>query len=876
VRETVIGDLREMYRGKLSVAAGGHDRRATLWYWSQVLLVGGRYLARRIVYRRPVVIAGAASSEPAKRRARHSYLSDIGSDARFAVRSFRRAPGFALAAVLVLGIGIGAVSLMFSTFNSVVLRPLPFPEPERLVWVWGTTQAMPRNTISYADYIDYRDGTDAFESLAATMFPRTRVLTGDEGAERVFTYPVSANLFPTLGVPPVLGRAFLTQDEQTGTDGLAILSHGFWQRRFGGDAAVIGSTITLDGLPAEVVGVMPRGFDYPSGTDVWFPLQRGAGYTRGRSNNNFSMLGRLRDVVSIEQAQAQMEVVARNISQSFPEVKRGSTVTLVPLHERFFGSARDALLLLAGIISLVPLVACANVASLFVARAVGRRTELASRLALGASRQRLVRQLVTEGVVVALVSGALGLGIAYAGGEALRYFAPQVLPRMDTIAVDVTVVSITLGAALLMVPLFALVPAIRATDLRIAEELRLGGARGPSRAGSRFRSIMVVTQVALSLMLLLASGLLLRSFVNLQHVDSGLRTEGVLSINALLPDFKYTSRADNEQLWSAVQRRVQAVPGVRTVGLVDNLPFGFGGPRYYVWAAERPPASAAERVAATRRGATRGYFDGLGIQLLAGRHFEEMERWFGSGAPGTTVINQTLAWQFFPGEDPLGKTLVLEWNRPVELEVIGVMADVRELGPGTDPLATFYLPLRWDYDMLSLLLVTSGDPLAVVGAVRQAIGEVDADITLSAIQTMQDRLSGTLFQPRFRTALVAVFALVTLILSSIGLYGVLAYFVRERSHEISVRLALGAGVGRVAGLVLTRGLALVAGGIAIGYVGALAATRLIESVLFGVGATDPITFGTVSVCLVIVALIACVVPTLRAVRLDPAQVMRAE
>jgi len=355
-----------------------------------------------------------------------------------------------------------------------------------------------------------------------------------------------------------------------------------------------------------------------------------------------------------------------------------------------------------------------------------------------------------------------------------------------------------------------------------------------------------------------------------------LRTEGVLCINALLPDFKYASRDDNEQLWSAVQRRVQTVPGVRTMGLVDNLPFGFGGPRYYVWAAERPPASAAERVAATRRGATRGYFDGLGIQLLAGRHFEETERWFGSGAPGTTVINQTLARQFFPGEDPLGKTLVLEWDRPVELEVIGVMADVLELGPGTDPLATFYLPLRWDYDMLSLLLVTSGDPLAVVGAVRQAIGEVDTDITLSAIQTMQVRLSGTLFQPRFRTALVAVFALVTLILSSIGLYGVLAYFVRERSHEISVRLALGAGLGRVALLVLARGLALVAAGIAIGYVGALAATRLIESVLFEVGATDPITVGTVSICLVVVALIACVVPTLRAVRLDPAQVMRAE
>ncbi|UCG89255.1 MAG: ABC transporter permease, partial [Gemmatimonadota bacterium] len=438
-------------------------------------------------------------------------MNQIWSDARFAVRSFRRTPGFASAAVLVLGIGIGAVSLMFSTFNSVVLQPLPFQEPNRLIWVWASSERMPRNTMSYADYADYRDGTDAFESLGASMFRRTRVLTGGDGAERVITYPVSANLFATLGVSPALGRVFLPEEEQTGQDGVAILSHGFWQRRYSGDTAVIGSTITLDGVPAVIVGVLPAGFvmpvgyTYPASTDVWFPLQQSAGYARGRGNNNFFVLGRLRDGVSVQQAQAQMDVVARNIEESYPEVKGGIGVTLVPLHERFFGPARQTLLLLAGIISLVPLVACANAASLFVARAVGRRAELASRLALGASRGRVVRQLLTEGLVVALAGAIVGLAIAFVGGEALRLFAPEALPRLDTIEIDGTVLSVTLAASLLMVPVFSLAPALHGTDMRIVEALKGGRGPGVSGRGSRSRSLLVVAQVALCLMLMLVS-----------------------------------------------------------------------------------------------------------------------------------------------------------------------------------------------------------------------------------------------------------------------------------------------------------------------------------------------------------------------------------
>ncbi len=861
LRDEVVGDLEERFR---DIARTRGRWVAARWYWDQLLRM------------KPIQLRRVGMSS------RSSIMTDFGGDLRYTVRSLGRSPAFLIAAVLVLGIGIGAVSLMFSTFNTVVLQPLPFDEPDRLVWVWGSTERMPQNTISYSDYVDYRDGTDAFESLGAAMFRRTRVLTGGDGAERIITYPVSANFFTTLGISPQLGRAFLPEEEETGRDMAAILSHGFWQRSYGGDPGVIGSTITLDGVPVEVVGVMPAGFvmpvgwSYPADADVWFPLQRNAGYAQGRGNNNFTVLGRLRVGVSIGQAQAQMDVVARNIAESFPEVKAGSWVTLVPLHERFFGAARDTLLMLAGIISLVPLVACANVASLFVARAVSRRTELASRLALGASRTRVIRQLLTEGVVVALAGCVVGLAIAFAGGEALRAFASAALPRLNAIAIDGTVLSVTLVASFIMVPLFGLVPAIRGTDLRIAETLKVGGGRGAGGHGARFRSLLVVAQVALCLMLMLVSGLLARSLAKLQSVDPGFRTETVLTANALLPDFKYDSRGEMEQVWHDLHHRLQVVPGARTIGFVDNPPFAGQGPMYYVWAAERPPATAAEQVPAMRRGGSRGYFDALGIRLLAGRHFEGAEKWFGAGGRGIVMINETLARQFFPGQEPLGKTLVLEWDRPVDLEVVGVTADIRELGPGSDPVATFYLPVRWDYDMLSVVIRTEGYPLGVVGGVTQAIRQVDEDITLSGIQTMEDRLAATLYQPRFRSALVGSFALVSLILSSIGLYGVLAYFVRQRGHEISVRLALGAGSGRVARLVLARGMALVAGGIVIGLVGALVGTRLIESVLFGVVAADPITFCGVSVCLVTVTLVACIVPTLRAVRLDPAEVMKAQ
>jgi len=578
--DSIVGDLNELHlqmrapAGALAGAesdaggvggshAGGRPWSPTLWYWRQVPRIGGRYLFRRLVHRGLYRRLSSPSGQIEPPPPRGHIMDNFGRDLRYTFRSLRRTPGFLIATVLVLGIGIGAVSLMFSTFDSVILRPLPFDDPDEIVWVWGMTERMPNNTISYDDYVDYRDGTDVFETLGASMlFRRTRVITGSEGAEQVRTFFVSANLFAVLGIEPEIGRYFVPDEETSGQDEVAILSQGFWQRRFGADPDVLGSTIILDGQSAQIVGVMPADFDYPAGTEIWFPLQHDAGYADGRGNNNFAALGRLREGVTIDQAQAQVDVIAQNIATAYPEAKAGAWVMLEPLHERFFGSVRTSLLVLAGLISLVPLIACANVASLFMARAIGRRSELAARLALGASRGRVIRQLVTEGLVVALAGCVVGLVLAYLGGESLRLFAPMALPRLDSIGINGGVLAVTLLAALIMVPLFSLVPAIRGTDLQIAETLKAGGERAGSGRGSKFRSVLVVAQVALSLALMLASGLFLRTFVNLQDAELGFESEGVLNVFTLLPAFKYDADEQYDQTWDRVHEQLAALPGV--------------------------------------------------------------------------------------------------------------------------------------------------------------------------------------------------------------------------------------------------------------------------------------------------------------------------
>jgi putative ABC transport system permease protein len=802
-------------------------------------------------------------------------VSDFVRDVRYTLRSLRRNPGFAAATILVLGIGVGAISLIFSTYNTVVLRPLPFPRPDELVWVWETTPSGSRNSLSYDDYVDFRDGADALASLAAVgVFSQGRLLTGSDGAQEVSGRDVSANLFATLGVSPALGRSFAPDDELRGEADVVVLSHGLWMRRYGGDPGVVGHTIIVDGQPVEVLGVMPRDFDFPQGTDMWSPLQRAAGYASGRGNNNFTAVGRLRASSTLDEAQVQMSGIAGRIAAAYPDSKAGWGVELQSLHDRYFGPAGNTILMLMGIIALVPLVACANVASLFTARALARRSELASRLTLGASRSRIFRQLLTESVVVALGGGAVGLALAYGGGVALRHLAPAALPRLDEIGIDANVMIFTLLAALLTVPFFGVLPALRSTDMDVAETLKSGGGRGASGRRAARRGGLVVAQVALSLMLVLASGLFLRSYLRLQDQDPGFDPEGVLYSRVALPAFKYASTAEMRVTWDELLDRVGSIPGVLSVGAVDYPPFSGRGPWNSVWAVQRPPASAADMEGATRRFVTPGLFRTLGIPVLAGRVWGREEE---QAELPVTVINQAAAQRFFPGEDPVGQTLVLGGD--MNLTVLGVVGDTKEQGLGDDAPASFYLPL-WIWSHLTMQVVArvrDASP-ALVEAWRTAVHTVEPDVPEAPVRSMNDRLSTTLFQPRFRSALVAAFALVSLLLSAIGLYGVLAYFVREHGHELGVRLALGATGEQVARLVVTRGMSLVLWGVALGLVGGIGAGRLVQARgwMPDVDLADPAVYLASGLTLLVVALVTCIVPALRARRVAPADVMRVE
>jgi putative ABC transport system permease protein len=804
-------------------------------------------------------------------------MRGLRQDVRFTLRSLRRNPGFAAAAILVLGMGIGAISLVFSTYVAAVLRPLPYPRPDRLVWVSATTSGGRQNSLSYDDYRDYRAGADALQELGvAEVFGDHRLLTGRGSPQQVTSYTVSASLFRTLQVTPALGRAFVDDDEIRGDQDVTLLSYGLWKTTYGGDPSLVGRTITVDGRPVQVVGVMPAGFAYPAGSDMWFPLQRSAGYASGRGNNNFTAVGRLRDGSTLEQAEQQVVAVAAGISRRFPDSKAGWSASVVTLHDRFFGRARSSLLLLMCIVALLPLVACTNVASLFLANFITRRREMACRLSLGASRGRLMRQHLTESMVIALAGAMVGLAVAYWGGALLRHLAPAALPRLDQIGVDARVMAFTLAAALVMVPLIGVAPSLGSTDLNLAQALRAGGERGGGDARPRARRALVVAQVALSTVLMLTSGLLLRSYLHLQEKDPGLTTAGAVYSHVRLPAFKLQDPKEIGLAWAELDRRLAALPGVVAVGQVDRPLFSGRGPYNAVWAAQRPPATAADKLGATRRFVSDGYFSAAGISLIRGRTFEPLDERAGTLV---TVINRAAAREYFPGENPVGQTLALDVGGSPGMRILGVVGDVTESGPAEDAPRMFYLP-AWaapTVDM-NVIIRTRGASTGLAAAWPGVLRAVDPDIPVEPLRTVQSSVSSTMFEPKFRSALVSAFALASLLLSAIGLYGVMAYFVRQRSREIAVRLALGAPRRSVAGLVMARGIRLAGWGLLIGLPLGILAARLVEAHgwLGGVTLSDPVVVLAVGSIVAIEAIVACLLPARRALRTDPATTLRLE
>jgi predicted permease len=797
-------------------------------------------------------------------------------DLRYGLRSLRTDPGFTAVVLLTLALGIGASTAIFSVVNGVLLRPLPYAEPERLVRLFEKIerQAMSsdRMEIAPANFLDWRAQCQSFSDISAYGFDDL-ALAGDQEAENIASAFVSANLFSMLGVNPIMGRVFNVEEDQPGHDSVALLSHGLWQRRFGADPKVIGQKILLDGNTYTVIGVMPPGFQFPKNTELWTPLALNANQVKMREAHFLKAVARLKSDVSIEKAREEMNGMAGRLAEQFPQTNQNWGVTVAPLFEEEVGMIRPALLLLLGAVSLVLLIACVNVANLLLARATVRQSEIAIRLALGASRWRIIRQLLSESLLLALFGGSAGLLLALWGVDALLALAPGDLPRLDEVSLDGRVLSFAFIVSFLTGITFGLIPALQASKPDLQTVLKEGSRKTTGGRSRRWAlNSLVVAEVTLALIVLIGAGLLINSFLRLQQVNPGLNTERVLTVKLTPPSARYAGQDSREQRLNFYNRlipRLVSLPGVEAVGGIDSLPLGGSGRVWRLRKAEEEQAGFA----ATFQVVISDYFNVMGIQLKQGRLFTDSDRY---GALPVAVINETMARRFWPNENATGKRIVIR-NEEFQREIIGVVNDVKHFGLDREAEPEMYVPFnQFAIDLIPLVIRTKNDPAQLISAVRTEVGGVDPMVAISKIRTMPQVLSESLAQRRFSVLLLGIFAAVALALATVGIYGVISYDVSQRTHEIGIRMALGAQRSDLLGLVVKKGMALALIGIAIGLVASLAVTRLMASLLFGISATDPATFALVALLLSIVALLACYIPARRAAIVDLIVALRHE
>jgi putative ABC transport system permease protein len=807
------------------------------------------------------------------------WTETLWQDVRFGMRTLVKNPGFTAVAVIALALGIGANSAIFSVVNTVLLRPLLYQDPERLVMVWekGAADVFPINSVSAANFLDWRDQNEVFEGMAIINHASFN-LTGAGEPERINGRRFSANLFRLLGVEPQLGRAFLPEEDAPGAGRVVMLSHGLWQRRFGSDPSIIGKSLTLNGQSYTVVGVMPPHFQFPSPRDeLWVPIAFSPQAAANRGNNSYEVVGRMKAGVTLEQAQAEMNTIAARLQQQYPDVVKSSATVVVSLHEQVVGDIKPALLVLLGAVGFVLLVACANVANLLLARAAVRRKEIALRVALGAGRLRLIRQFLTESVLLAVLGGIAGLLLSFWGVNLLKAFIPENISEVQAIAVDANVLGFTLFVSLLTGLIFGLVPATQASNLDLNEMLKEGGRDSSSgRSGNRVRSLLVIAEVAVSLVLLIGAGLLINSFLRLRNLDPGFRAGNLLTMSVVLPQQKYPDHARRSAFFSELTSRVEALPGVRSAAVINWIPLILQGDTLGISVEGQPDPGPGRRPDMVTRVVSPKYFSTMGIPLLQGRQFDERQDRADS-AP-VAVVSETTARRLWPGQDPLGKRVKpggpdspSPW-----MEVVGVVKDVRQFELTAEPRLQMYLPYVQFQSFVprQLVIKTDGEPSGLAAAVRRTVWEVDKDQPVSDIRTMEDVFSTSIARQRFSTLLLGVFAAVALVLAAVGIYGVMSYSVAQRAREIGIRIALGAQTGNVLRLMVSQGLKLASAGVLLGLAGSLLLTKLMSSMLFGVSATDPATLVTISLVLVVVALLASYIPARRAARTNPLDALR--
>jgi putative ABC transport system permease protein len=801
-------------------------------------------------------------------------MDSIIKDIRYGVRGLLKRPGFTAIALVALALGIGANTAIFSLVNAVVLRPLPFPEPDRLVWMWGNIRNGGNSaSISPPDFLDYRNQNKTFEQFAASgTAPRPVNLTGSGDPERLMASAVTGNYFDAFGVTPSIGRGFSLENEKSGQDQVTVLSHAFWQKHFAGDTDIVGKTITLDSKSYQVLGVMPAGLSFPQSAELWVPLSFDADpEMKLRKAHFLRPVGRLKPGVTLTQAQADTDTIAAQLEQQFPDSNTGWNLRLVSLREQLVGGTRTTVFILFGAVGFVLLIACANVANLLLVRAAARQKEIALRTALGASRLRIIRQMLTESLLLSILGGALGALLAVWGVQLLVSLSANSLPPTVNVTIDRNVLAFTFAISIVTGLLFGLAPAFRTAKVNLIDSLNDGarGAEGTLR--NRTRSLLVVFESAVAVVLLISAGLLVRSLIALQSVDPGFDANNVLTLRIDLPNKKYEGEGRRASFFEQLESRVSSIPGVQSVGLITELPMS-GQLNDLPFTVEgRPPVTPDQAFDADFRLVNQNYFSALRIPLLRGRNFTEQEV---RGSANVALVSQQLVTTVFPKEDPLGKRLISAIGNQA-FEIIGVVGDIRHNSLGAQPFPAMYFPSR-DFGRRSLVIRTQNDPLSIVGAVRQEVRALDPDQPIAEVKRMSDWVDSSVAVPRYRTTLLGAFAALALILAATGIYGVMSYTVAQRTHEIGVRMALGARRMDGLKLVVRQGMLLTLVGVILGLLGAFAVTRVMATLLFGVTAKDPFTFAAVAGLLSVVALIACFIPALRATRVDPLVALRYE
>jgi putative ABC transport system permease protein len=806
-------------------------------------------------------------------------MAGMVQDVRHGFRMLVKNPGLASIVVITLGLSIGASSAIFSVVNGVLLRPLNYQAPDRIVTIQSFRRGK-RGQVSPANFLDWRGQSESFQGIAAFHVGGANMIAGAE-AQRVQLSVTSASFFRVFGINPQVGRDFTPDDEAAGHPPVAIISNGLWQRSFGSAGNIAGSTTLIDGTLHTVIGVAPAGFDYPKGTDVWLSPRRIVpelgqdigDETTVRGLGYLGVVGRLRPGTTVEQTQSEMDGINARLVAQYPDANADLSIKVTTFGESMVGSVRAMLWLLLGAVGLLLLIACANVANLMLARAIARRREIAIRAALGASRARIIRQLLAEGLAPAALGGMAGLLVGRWGIGWLIGANPNAVPRANEIGLDSRVLFFTIGISCAVGLLFGLAPALQVSRAHSSQTLKEGARGGTS--GNRLRSALVVSEVALSMTLLIGAGLMFRSFIKLQQLRPGFEPSHVMTFRIAPSGAAYQSHDQQRDFFTRLLGGLVAIPGVQAVGAIDTLPLA-GGPYYGYFIESRPPYTPATRLAANFRIVSPGYFHAMGIPLVEGRLPGAQDN---GTAPGVLVINKALARRDFPDQDPIGQSLGfgVTNGRINWLEVVGVVGDVRsddlQREPGPEAYQSF---VQRPNSEMSVVIRSTANEGAMAGSIKEQVRSIDSSQPVAEIQMMDRILYGATSQPRFNLMLFACFASVALILATSGIYGVMSYTVTQRTSEIGVRVALGAGRGQVLLLVVGKGLGLALLGIVIGLGGSFAVTRLMSGLLFGISATDPVTFGIIAVLFVGVAAIASYVPARRAARLDPTVALRYE